>query len=100
MRTYSAKTPEERILLTMDFSERIPVGETISAPAVTAATYYGVDADPAVVLDGSPILSSKLVGQYVVGGLDGRQYAIAFEVTCSNGEIFVEQGLLPIKRFI
>jgi len=88
------KTVDESRILTMDFSDDMETGETISScspaevtPATGAPTF------------GTPSISGQQVQAMCSGGTEGK-YRVAFEVTTSVSEVLEGIGWLYITDSI
>ncbi len=92
----SAKVASESGKRTVDFSDSLLPGVTLSAPAVTAAVYSGVDASPSSILSGAATVSGSVVTQKFTAGVVGVLYETTWTVTTSDGQTLVKVGLLAV----
>jgi hypothetical protein len=77
----------ETVLIPFDFISRLDPVETISSPSLLATTFSGTDANPALILSGSPVILGSVVTQKISGGTVGATYNILCTVNTSLGQI-------------
>lgn len=98
MRSFSTKIPDERIFLSVDFQTRLQAGVEFTAAETEIEVCTGTDPDAQTMLDGSPAISGQIIGQWVVNGVDGATYVIAFRGTADDGSVVEQKVLLPVKE--
>jgi hypothetical protein len=101
MDKFSPKTPDEKVVLSIDFAKIIPNGATISSMDVTASVHpksKAADSDPTAILSGSPTKTGTVISQMVLGGVANADYVVGFAATLSDGEKIVAEGLLPVRE--
>jgi hypothetical protein len=91
----SSKDPQETVIVTFDFTA---LATAISNPSVASTCIAGtLDANPAAILQGAPIVSSTRVMQQVTGGLDGATYDLRCQATAQDGSVYVLSGWLAVQ---
>lgn len=87
------KQPGETIKATMDFSNWLDTGITLSNPVVVSAS-YGCDTSDLT------ITNITIVGQTVEilisGGTNGYRYRVEIQVNTSGGEVLEGDGILEV----
>jgi len=85
-----SKYPDKHILkvedYTMDFSAVTSL--SLSNPQCTIRVASGIDAAPAAMLSGSPVLVGGIVKQRIQGGVVGVTYTLTFVVTAADGRVY------------
>lgn len=110
----SKKDPQEKLVLTFDFSGELATGETLTGtPTVTYATVEGTDASPGDIANGAGAINASaitpIVGpdiaigkaflQPVQGGLDGCVYSIqVLAATSNSNKVLAITGLLRVQE--
>lgn len=90
---FNDKDPADVITLTFDFSED---ATTVTAPDVIITVAAGTDADPDLMLVGSPTVVGALVYQRVQNGIAGTTYA--FQCLAYNGaDRYSIEAILPVR---
>ena len=89
MHTWPSKDPDEELDYQFDWSERLEVGETISASTFILASGSVTLADPAV--------AGGLTTIWITGGEAGEVNTITNRVTTSAGRIYDESAKLRIR---
>lgn len=92
-----AKDPVEVIALEFDYAAELGVATLTGAPVVAVTAHRGVDADPAAMLYGAPVVEGASVVQLLRGGLAGVTYKAKCQATLSDGRVLVLSGLLPVR---
>ncbi len=83
----------ETLIFTMDFTDRIGSGVTISSATADSHTTGGDTSD----LDISNIqISGKKVLMLISGGTDAVQYLVEVTANLSNSEILIGAGMLRV----
>lgn len=113
---FSPKDPNERVVLTFDFTAGLAVGELLSsaAPVVTIEVVAGEDLNPADLVaaspavntvplpqtNGVPIATSKAVQFLVKGGVLSASYNITAlaTTTSSPAQVLACRGQLDIRK--
>lgn len=88
------KQPLEELIFTMDFTERVPTGVTITS--ADATSYYLAEETGDLEIDNIQITGKKIL-MLISGGLHAHSYAV--EVTCelSNNEVIIGRGMLNVR---
>ena len=94
--TFTAKHPTEAIFYGIDFSSLMATGETVSSASVTLRPLTFDDGSSAAMISGSAIITSNVVAQKIIAGLDGNTYRVAFSVVTSAGQTLVETADLEV----
>lgn len=89
------KTPVERKRYTLDYTDWLDTGETVSSIvfSVTPVEVGGLEVD-AYAIDGSGLT----VGFYVNAGLAGSTYTVDVQMTTSSGQIKEDQVIFDVKE--
>lgn len=95
--TWIAKDPAEALVATFDFTLALDDLETISVASVTSTLLAGVDASPAAVISGTPVIDSGAVKCPFGGGVDGASYTLRCQITTSASRILVLAATLPVR---
>jgi hypothetical protein len=98
MDKFSPKTPDEKVVVSIDFAKIIPEGATISTIIAAAFVHpksKAADSDPTAILSGDPTKTGTVISQMVLGGVANADYVIGFAATLSDGEKIVAEALLP-----
>lgn len=91
------KDDQEIDIITFDFSDGLQSGESISTVVgTTSEVRVGDDADPSVMIVGSPNHTTTDVYQSIGGGVVGNTYVIRCEVTTNIGRTLVLAASLRI----
>ena len=96
----SPKAPNDRVVVTFDFTNGLAVGETITAiVSITVSTIAGVDPTPETMLYGTAAITvdGLMAQQPVQGGLDGCFYQFQCLCDSSLGERYSICAVLPIS---
>lgn len=84
---FPAKAPDEKKLLTFDFSTEAAVGSVLTNPTVVAITTFGDDPSAASLLITNIVVTSpQKVQCFADGGLEGCHYEFHAECDADNGE--------------
>ena len=95
---FSAKDPDEIIVLTMDFTNVVGAATIVSAVWL-CEQQDGTAVTPASVLSGAvDIATQPLVKQKVIGGTAGITYLHRAEATLSDGRCQVIGAYLPVSK--
>ena len=103
MYAFSPTTTAGRPLLTVDFTELLPSGVTLSSVAVTCAVHDGSevpDATPSARLDGSVVVASPNASQWFHNGVENADYVLTFLATFSDGQIEPVQAKLSVEKYL
>ncbi len=92
------KDPAEAFACAFDFALELAEGETLTgSPAVTVAVVSGIDAAPADIKSGAPVIEGGRVLQRLVGGLAGVTYSITCVATTSESNTLARAAILPVE---
>lgn len=94
------KHPAESKWVTLPFKKELRDGATLQTVTLVSITVAaGVDASPALVLDGVPMVHPTLPEAYQVvqGGVLGCDYDIDYLATDSDGRRHICQFRLPVR---
>jgi len=101
--SFDAKYPEEKVVLTFDFTAGLIGNESLSAVVSVSVAPYGVDGNlgtdpsPSLLLSGSAQISGKTVLQAVQSGKAGCSYLFTVAVdTSTAGKRLELKGILPV----
>ncbi len=104
MYKFDATTPAGRPLLSVDFSQLLPTGVTITAANVTIAVHelsVATDADAADCLDGAAIITAgQIISQWFHNGAEDVDYVLTFIATFSDGQIEPVDVEMPVRRHV
>ena len=103
MQQFGTKTPWETRNYEMDFSQLLAADETITGvTTVSVSVLSGTDPDPsAMILGGASIDSTgKIVMQSLIGGIDGVQYLVSYQVNSNEREGIEGQAGLPVNAVL
>lgn len=84
------KQSGEKILISMDFVNRLTADETLSSPTVT------VEGGSELLVTNTAISSTK-VTCFINAGTAGKTYRLTFNVNTSLGQILQGDGLVKIR---
>lgn len=89
----------ERRPLTVDFSDRMPSGATISSCAVTCVNIYSATTDNAKISSTTATLggSDTTASVFMISPVDGQRYRVSFTATLSDTSILKEDLLITCK---
>lgn len=90
------KRPGESLDLTMDFSNWLADGVTITSCPWVCTVEEGTDLNPSALLTGSPTIEGAKVTHRVVGGLPGVTYLFTGTVNLSVGGPLIGQAILKV----
>jgi hypothetical protein len=82
-----SKTDWEVLDRSVDFSLVAPSGTTMSIVSVTASDSQGLDVT-SLIISGYPSVQGFVVNFRVVGGSEGKTYAVSVKVQTSDGQKF------------
>lgn len=92
-----SKYRAETIPISVDFSDDLGTGETITgSPVILVDVYTGADPDPSSILFNAATIAGNIVTQNVRLGLEGVIYDITFSVTTNLGNVFEHDCVLAI----
>lgn len=82
------QTPDERKQYTVDYTDWLGDGETISSTDLTGIEIIDGDSasDLIVVASSSILTGDKKVAYFIEGGVDGVTYKLHVKITTSTGE--------------
>jgi len=93
------KNPDEIIPYTVQFLDRLLVGETIVTPEVTILVFSGDDPAPSdMVVLGSVTLNTaaNAINFVLTGGVPGAVYVVVVSAIISSGNLYMKVGRLAI----
>jgi len=88
------KQPSENRQYSMDFSNVLSAGETISTQVVTSQLACGDSSD--LTITGEAI-SGQTVTCWIAGGTHGNVYRVEFVITTSTSQTVEGDGILYVK---
>ena len=80
-----AKDPEARLVYSIDWSEWLATGQTITAVTYTHNSRAN-DADP-IIIHSSGISAGTLTYADISGGTEGKTYTVTAAITTDNGKL-------------
>ena len=94
----SDKNYLEVIHYSVDFTDRLLVGETITTPLVSNVVFSGNDPLPSVMVSASP--APAVVGNTITftlgGGVSGNIYLVIVSANISSGNLYMKTGHLAV----
>lgn len=94
----SDKNYLEVIPYSVDFTDRLLVGETIVTPLVSIIVFSGNDPLPSIMISTSP--APAVVGNSITftlgGGVQGNIYLVIVSATISDGNLYMKTGHLAV----
>ena len=91
--------PEERPDITVDCTNTVPAGGSVSTATVTSRNATtGVDTT-ATIVDGAATIVTPNVTQFIHSMTNGADQILTFHVTYSNGRILDEEVYVPGVQF-
>jgi hypothetical protein len=87
------KQPGETIQVSMEFTNWLDTGITISNPIVTS-TAYGCDTSDLSIT--SVAVNGQFVDMLISGGTDRTRYRVQVQVNTSGGEVLQGDGILEV----
>jgi len=98
MITFPKKDPGEKFWISFNYASELESGETIASVSLTIEVTNGVDATPAAVMSGSPVIQTGDVVQLIQGGVARVTYAFLCLATTSAGRILARAAKLPVQN--
>ncbi|MDP1681071.1 MAG: hypothetical protein Q8L39_04775 [Burkholderiales bacterium] len=93
------KAPAEKVWLTFKYKRGLAPGESVTSVAMIVTLKGGVDASPALILDGVPVLlADGRVMQRIKDGIHLAAYMVLCKATTSTGQILVLAGVIPVRE--
>ena len=96
MLTEHLKQPAEKEYITINFTDRLDAGETISSATVTAILLSDSSSSTATVITGSGVVDTR-VYFYVQAGTAGQKHQVTVLAATSNAQVLEEDLPLTIK---
>lgn len=94
---FADKNAAEVLPYSVEFIDRLLVGETISTPLVTILVSSGTDPSPSAMLSGSPTVSGgNTINFILTGGVPGVVYTIVVTALISSSNVYLKVGHLAI----
>ncbi len=87
------KQPGEKRKVSMDFSNWVNTGTTLSGPTIASELVGGGASDLAI---SSIVISGKKVVCFIDAGTNAKNYEVKFTVTTSDGETLQGTGMLRV----
>jgi hypothetical protein len=91
------KQPAERYAISMDFTDKLPDGQTILSATCTALDEAGADAS-STVLDGACGIAGSALTQIIKAGTAGQRYDLTFRATLTPGSYILEEDVALFVR--
>lgn len=88
----------ERIPAEFDASAELVFGDSINVTEVSITLLSGVDASPASLKDGEPVIKGARVFQWLAP-LQACSYRVVCRVTTAYGRVVLMAGVLNAKTF-
>ena len=92
------KAPSEIIPHTIDWSQRVPVGSTLSSCSATCLNLKTLVTNSVVFVSASGVVSALLTSWRLTGGTDGDIYKLILSTTDSLGNVYTQGQLLEIRE--
>jgi len=99
------KQPEEKEIIAVDFSRRIPAGITVTSYTTTIETTSPTDPNSYTshLVLGTPTMTGvtgkeKILAVMISEGVDGYKYRVSFKVTLSDGQIKEDDVWVIVKE--
>ena len=96
---FSPKDPLEIFPVSIDFTNLLGVGETISSVVFTVQVLSGIDPTPSAMLSGAASVAGTVCSQTIKGGVNGVTYLISALATTNlanqpmgSGSMVVQTG--------
>ena len=98
---FGDKETSEVLPFTVEFSDRLLVGETITGVDVGVFVSTGTDPDPSTMLVSSPppAFTDNTVSFVIKEGVLGCIYSLVVTATISSGNVYIKVGYLAIVTF-
>lgn len=90
--------PTERLPIIFPYAKELEAGETITGGVISVSLTEGVDATPALMLDGAMLAQSDRVIQRVFGRIHGNTYEVRCEATTSAGNVRVLTAVQRVRK--
>jgi hypothetical protein len=90
------KDPDETVIYTMDWTNRLNSGASVSSINATTGAVgspSGLTFASTSIVSGSTVKTSTKIS----GGTNGTDYTVTWTVTTSDGETLEESGLLRVR---
>lgn len=101
MNYFDTKSPEEKCVLTLDFSKDLAANETLTGiPTIQFSVWAGMDASPGSIANGTAAIdvTGVLVLIPVQGGNDVTDYRVKGVCATSNPQkVLMLEGILPVR---
>jgi len=94
--TFPDKSQSEVIPLSVNFSDKLQFGETITGSTVTAFVFSGIDSSPSNIFLGASTHLGSSISQDITGGVPGVLYSLVFTASASSGHIYTKIGRLAV----
>jgi|ERR1700722_14916771 len=90
------KNVSEVLNVVVDFTDVVPLGDTISSGTTTNSTYSGTDASPSAMVSGAVAISGTQFTQKIINGVVGVTYNLLFSISTAAGWTFTKTGYLTV----
>lgn len=90
------KDVSEILPITVNFSDMLQFGESITGASCVASLFSGSDVNPGAIVSGAPSYTTNTVTQTIIGGIAGNIYTLAFLVTGTASHNYVKVGQLSV----
>lgn len=95
---FSDKDPAEVIVLSVDWSQVLESGETVSSASWLVSNTSNQTEDTASMISGSvDISASPIIRQKIAGGTDGNSYLHRCRIVTNTGRTLVQGVLQSVK---
>jgi hypothetical protein len=95
--TFSPKDPRETFPVSIDFTNLLGVGETVSSVVFSVQVVNAVDPNAAAMISGAGTVSGNVCSQTITGGINGVTYLISALATTSLNNKLIGAGLLTVQ---
>jgi hypothetical protein len=96
--SYHDKQSYEEHILTIDVSETLATGDTITAGSLSVKAYDSDEIDvTSTIISGTPSFSGTDIQMELIAGTDGEDYNIRVRFTTTNGEKVEDDLTLRIR---
>lgn len=103
MKRFDPRAAGDAVTVSLDMTDLIPSGATITGYSVSASVFAGCpvpDPSPSATLDGLPGLQGNVLLQRLTGGGNGCTYVLTFKLTFSTGDSIEEDVLQLVSQYV
>jgi hypothetical protein len=90
------KNPSEILPYSVDFTDRLLVGETISTPFLSILVFSGQDGDPDAMIISGPTVVGNTITFVLGGGNSGVIYLVVVSAGISDSNLYMKTGHLAV----